>query len=69
MGYFPGHKIPLGYLKNAARIICCDGSVRNLIKAGFIPDAIVGDMDSLTSLLASGLKTDYLNTQTRKPTI
>ncbi len=55
-GLFPRHKIPLGYLKNAARIVCCDGSVRNLIKAGFIPDAIVGDMDSLTNLLAIRFK-------------
>jgi thiamine pyrophosphokinase len=47
-GTFPQHEIPLGYLKNAARIICCDGSAQNLVLAGYIPDAIVGDMDSLT---------------------
>ena len=46
-GDFPGHEIPLSYLRNAQRIICCDGSADNLIKAGFIPEAIVGDMDSL----------------------
>jgi thiamine pyrophosphokinase len=46
-GSFPEHKIPLEYLKNADRIICCDGSAGNLINAGFLPDAIVGDMDSL----------------------
>lgn len=46
-GRFPEHEIPLGYLKNAGRIICCDGSAENLVKAGYKPDAIVGDMDSL----------------------
>jgi thiamine pyrophosphokinase len=47
-GNFPQHIIPLSYLKNAARIICCDGSAQNLVMAGYIPDAIVGDMDSLS---------------------
>jgi thiamine pyrophosphokinase len=51
-GVFPKHEIPLGYIKNAARIICCDGSARNLVKAGFVPEAIVGDMDSLSYKLA-----------------
>jgi thiamine pyrophosphokinase len=52
-GIFPQHEIPLGYLKNAKRIICCDGSVQNLILAGMQPDAIVGDMDSLSDDLAN----------------
>jgi thiamine pyrophosphokinase len=51
-GIFPQHEIPLGYLKNAERIICCDGSAQNLILAGLKPDAIVGDMDSLNIDLA-----------------
>lgn len=52
-GSFPTHEIPLGYLRNAARIICCDGSAKTVINAGFIPDAIVGDMDSLDEELSS----------------
>jgi thiamine pyrophosphokinase len=52
-GIFPQHEIPLGYLKNAKRIICCDGSAQNLILAGFQPDAIIGDMDSLNDNLAN----------------
>ena len=52
-GTFPGHDIPLGYLKNAAKIICCDGSAENLVIAGYMPDAIVGDMDSLSEDLAN----------------
>jgi thiamine pyrophosphokinase len=51
-GIFPVHEIPLGYLKAASRIICCDGSAENLIRAGYIPDAIVGDMDSLNESIA-----------------
>jgi len=51
-GNFPVHAIPLGYLRNAGRIICCDGSAEDLMKAGFIPGAIVGDMDSLDHSIA-----------------
>jgi thiamine pyrophosphokinase len=51
-GDFPRHEIPLRYLHNAARIICCDGSSRLLIGNGIIPDAIVGDMDSLDPAVA-----------------
>ena len=47
-GAFPEHEIPLGYLRNAEKIICCDGSVDNLLLAGLIPDAIVGDLDSVS---------------------
>ncbi len=47
-GVFPQHEIPLGYLKKADRIVCCDGSAQNLLQYGLKPDAIVGDLDSLT---------------------
>ncbi len=47
-GTFPTHRIPITYLKNAQRVICCDGSAEKLVRAGYIPDAIVGDMDSLS---------------------
>jgi len=46
-GSFPVHEIPLGYLKNAERIVCCDGSAETLLNAGMIPEAIVGDMDTI----------------------
>ena len=51
-GTFPKHMIPLEYIRNAKRIICCDGSAVNLIAAGYIPEAIVGDLDSLSKELA-----------------
>lgn len=50
-GTFPAHNIPLGYLRSADIRVCCDGSAESLILAGFIPDAIVGDMDSLSDRL------------------
>ncbi|NMC36745.1 MAG: thiamine diphosphokinase [Bacteroidales bacterium] len=52
-GSYPVHEIPLDYLRHAARIICCDGSAETLIADGFIPDAIVGDLDSLSNEIAS----------------
>jgi len=52
-GTFPQHEIPLGYLKNAKRVVCCDGSTQSLLLYGIEPDAIVGDLDSLSDELAS----------------
>lgn len=51
-GSFPQNEIPLGYLRNAKRIICCDGSTGSLVLEGIEPDAIVGDLDSLTDEMA-----------------
>jgi thiamine pyrophosphokinase len=48
-GSFPVHPIPLGILDKAEVIICCDGSAENLVRYGLVPDAIVGDMDSLSN--------------------
>ncbi|MBN2634497.1 MAG: thiamine diphosphokinase [Bacteroidales bacterium] len=47
-GTFPVHEIPLGYLREAEHIVCCDGSAEKLIEAGMLPEAIIGDMDSLS---------------------
>jgi len=52
-GTFPQHEIPLEYLKNAKRVVCCDGSAQNLILSGMLPDAIVGDLDSLSDELVN----------------
>jgi len=52
-GTFPTHEIPLGYIRKAEKIICCDGSAGITINSGFEPTAIVGDMDSLDSELLS----------------
>jgi thiamine pyrophosphokinase len=47
-GGFPQHEIPLGCLRSAKRIICCDGAAQSLLEFGLEPFAIVGDCDSLT---------------------
>ncbi|MCL3780249.1 thiamine diphosphokinase [Prolixibacteraceae bacterium JC049] len=50
-GEFPTHTIPLSLLKEAGCIICCDGATNKLSAAGFEPDIIVGDLDSISSEL------------------
>jgi thiamine pyrophosphokinase len=51
-GSFPTHEIPLGYLRDADHIICCDGSAESLVIADLEPEAIVGDLDSLSPGIA-----------------
>lgn len=46
-GNFPTHRIPLSYLKKASHLVCCDGAAEHLVRAGFEPEAIVGDLDSV----------------------
>lgn len=46
-GDYPSHTIPLSILKNAGYVCCCDNSAVEYIDKGNIPDAIVGDCDSL----------------------
>ena len=50
-GEFPIHSAPLDQLREAGYIVCCDGAADRLIATGIIPNAIVGDMDSLSSNL------------------
>ncbi len=47
-GEFPSHPIALSLLDNCKYLVCCDGAINNLVKAGKQPDAIVGDCDSLS---------------------
>lgn len=54
-GSFPQNQVPLRILRNASCIICCDGATESLLAAGFIPDAIVGDLDSLREETAARL--------------
>ena len=46
-GDFPCHDIPLGILRGAKYIVCCDGACLKTIEAGIEPNAVVGDGDSL----------------------
>ena len=47
-GEFPTHQEPLSYIKNSDRIICLDGAIKVCAKNGIIPDAIIGDGDSIS---------------------
>ena len=50
-GVFPQHPVPLSFLHEASRIVCCDGATEALLGYGFEPDYIVGDLDSLSQEL------------------
>lgn len=50
-GAFPQNEKLLAYLRDAEQIICCDGAAKSLLEFGREPDAIVGDMDSLSDEL------------------
>lgn len=47
-GSFPKHHIPLEYLKKASYVIACDGAADSLLEMGYIPDAVIGDLDSVS---------------------
>ncbi|MDE7380998.1 MAG: thiamine diphosphokinase [Muribaculaceae bacterium] len=47
-GEFPTADIPLGFLKDCKKIVCCDGAANQFIPSGYIPWRIVGDGDSIS---------------------
>jgi thiamine pyrophosphokinase len=47
-GLFPTHPLPLRYLQQADKVVCCDGASQKLLDFGKIPDYIVGDFDSIS---------------------
>lgn len=47
-GLFPRHHIPIAILDNCKHLISCDGATNELVESGRTPDAIVGDLDSLS---------------------
>lgn len=47
-GDFPIHIQAETILVMAPYVVCCDGAVDKCVEKGFIPDAIVGDGDSIT---------------------
>tara|TARA_B100001142_G_C14348529_1_gene661002 strand:+ start:8343 stop:8969 length:627 start_codon:yes stop_codon:yes gene_type:complete len=49
-GEFPENPIPLDILNNANHIIACDGAADKLMKNGYNPNIIIGDLDSISSL-------------------
>lgn len=47
-GSYPTHDEPLTLLKQASYLACCDGAANACVAHGLVPDAIVGDGDSLS---------------------
>ena len=47
-GEAPSHEVPLSFLRKAKTVVACDAAWRSAVKLGRIPDAVVGDGDSLT---------------------
>lgn len=50
-GDYPSHHIPLSILDNAKFVCCCDSAAVEYVNRGGVPDAIVGDGDSLPPAL------------------
>ncbi len=48
-GEYPTAEQPLKVISDARYIVCCDGAADSHIATGAIPDAIVGDGDSISS--------------------
>ena len=47
-GDFPTHPVPLQVLEQyRERIICCDGAANTLLRAGYYPETVIGDGDSI----------------------
>ena len=49
-GEFPTAPHPLEILQSAPFVVCCDGAADNYIATGCVPDAIVGDGDSISAV-------------------
>ncbi|MDR2231752.1 MAG: thiamine diphosphokinase [Tannerella sp.] len=61
-GDFPTHPVPLQLLeKYRERIICCDGAVGALLKAGYQPFAVVGDGDSISTELRRQVSGQFIH--------
>ena len=48
-GEFPTAALPLEILHGAPFVACCDGAADRYIATGLVPDAIVGDGDSISA--------------------
>ena len=47
-GAFPTHKEPINILNNSNTIIACDGAADKLLKNNYVPNVIIGDLDSIS---------------------
>ncbi|MBQ7650119.1 MAG: thiamine diphosphokinase [Victivallales bacterium] len=54
-GTFPSNERALAVLRNAERIVACDGAAIPLMAGGIMPDAVIGDLDSISGDLRQRL--------------
>ena len=54
-GSFPESEKALSVLMNAERIVACDGAAVPLMAFGIMPDAVIGDLDSIDGELRNHL--------------
>lgn len=47
-GEFPTHAVPYSILSNSTYVVCCDGAIDALAQTSILPQAIVGDCDSMS---------------------
>ena len=47
-GAFPTGEVPLGLLRRAAHLVCCDGAADKALAHGLEPEVVVGDLDSIS---------------------
>ena len=60
-GDFPSHAVPLQALEQYRnRVICCDGAAEALLKAGFYPETVIGDGDSLSPEMRTKLSDRFI---------
>lgn len=48
-GEYPAHTIPTTLLQEAHYVVCCDGAANSFLARGHMPQAVVGDGDSLNA--------------------
>jgi thiamine pyrophosphokinase len=48
-GDYPNAEVPLQIVRETPYVVCCDGAADRYIATGAIPDAIVGDGDSISA--------------------
>jgi thiamine pyrophosphokinase len=54
-GDFPSEGVARSVLDGARHIVCCDSAAEELLALGRMPDAVVGDLDSLSEAAAEAL--------------
>ena len=47
-GSYPSGRVAAALLAHAARVVCCDGAVDGFAARGGVPEAVVGDCDSIS---------------------